>query len=509
MVWAKRVIMTLTLLLLACPALAAIDRFTDDKGVLHITNSNTEKPRLEERDQDSSPAPRLLPRTPDVAQPSQETDQPEPEDKEETTKPSSYLTVRKGVIHITNVTGRQVDLAQSEPAASQPVAEVSQSSGAQVEPPAAPVMPAAFAKVARWPAERSPAPQRAGASVNTYKDRQGVIHITNAPPRHLDQDIMLAGWSSPPARSEAAAGGAAPGLQASEERVAESKVAKTFLARKSETEATLPLTRVSFTESEPLGAFPVTTTSGSDPPLGAQASATVRRFRDAKGVLHIVGRGPPLGDRLLAPLVPAGGLIARASLLATAAGIQDHQGRGRPGALRPSVHEPTVLVRKDKQGRLLIRNAPAGQTPASDKEDVRRRLGPVLVEAAHLFGLPVSLIEAVIKVESDFQTAAVSPKGATGLMQLMPGTARFLGVEDPFCPRENILGGCRYLRLLLDFFGQSLPLALAAYNAGFQRVIDSSCQVPDIKETQDFVTKVMGNYYLREKLRYYNQRLIL
>jgi len=131
------------------------------------------------------------------------------------------------------------------------------------------------------------------------------------------------------------------------------------------------------------------------------------------------------------------------------------------------------------------------------------------VEAAHLFGLPVSLIEAVIKVESDFQTAAVSPKGATGLMQLMPGTARFLGVEDPFCPRENILGGCRYLRLLLDFFGQSLPLALAAYNAGFQRVIDSSCQVPDIKETQDFVTKVMGNYYLREKLRYYNQRLIL
>jgi soluble lytic murein transglycosylase-like protein len=132
----------------------------------------------------------------------------------------------------------------------------------------------------------------------------------------------------------------------------------------------------------------------------------------------------------------------------------------------------------------------------------------MLMEAAFLYGLPVSLIEAVIKVESNFQPAAVSPKGAMGLMQLMPGTAKFLGVENAFSPRENILGGTRYLRLLLDFFGQSLPLALAAYNAGFQRVIDAGCQVPNLKETQDFVTKVMGHYHLREKQRL-PQRLIL
>ncbi len=451
---------------------------------------------MEEGDQDSSPAPRPLPKTPAVAQPSQETDQPEPGDKEETPKPNSYLTVRKGIIHITNVTGRPVGLAQAEPAASQPVAKVSPGTGTADEHPAAPVIPAAFAKTPRLPSPVASAPKFRGASVNTYKDGQGVIHITNAPPRPFAQDIMVAGWSSPPARSETATeGGAKAGLQAS-------RVTKTLLARKAEIEGTLPLRKVSFTEPQPLGALPLSTTSGTDPHPGAQASAEVRRFRDAKGVLHIVGRGPAPGDHLLAPPVPAGGAVAGGFSPA-------FRGRGFPRPLGAGVREPTVLVSKDKQGRLLIRNAPVGQIPKGDQEDVRRRLGPILVEAAHLFGLPVSLIEAVIKVESNFQTAAVSPKGAMGLMQLMPGTAKFLSIEDPFCPRENILGGCRYLRLLLDFFGQSLPLALAAYNAGFQRVIDSGCQVPDIKETQDFVTKVMGNYCLREKLRYYQQRLII
>lgn len=84
-------------------------------------------------------------------------------------------------------------------------------------------------------------------------------------------------------------------------------------------------------------------------------------------------------------------------------------------------------------------------------------------------------------------------------MQLMPGTASDLGVRDPFCPRENILAGCRYLRWLLDNFQGSLPLAVAAYNAGHQRVVAAGYHIPPIKETQEFVTQVLGLYCLLEK----------
>jgi soluble lytic murein transglycosylase-like protein len=127
------------------------------------------------------------------------------------------------------------------------------------------------------------------------------------------------------------------------------------------------------------------------------------------------------------------------------------------------------------------------------------QLAVIFQEASLLYGLPVSLIQALIKVESNFVPWAVSPKGAMGLMQLMPGTAAFLGVRDAFDPRENILGGCRYLRLLLDYFGGSLPLALAAYNAGHERVVSCGYQIPPIKETQNFVTQVLGRYFSAAK----------
>jgi soluble lytic murein transglycosylase-like protein len=129
------------------------------------------------------------------------------------------------------------------------------------------------------------------------------------------------------------------------------------------------------------------------------------------------------------------------------------------------------------------------------REQAMAQLAAIFQEASLLYGLPVSLIQSLIKVESNFVPWAVSPKGAMGLMQLMPGTAAFLGVRDAFDPRENILGGCRYLRLLLDYFGGSLPLALAAYNAGHERVVSCGYQIPPIKETQDFVTQVLGRYF--------------
>jgi soluble lytic murein transglycosylase-like protein len=153
------------------------------------------------------------------------------------------------------------------------------------------------------------------------------------------------------------------------------------------------------------------------------------------------------------------------------------------------------MVRRDPRGRLIISNLLPARPPARDGRG-NPALEPIIIEAAQGYRLPIPLVRAIIKVESNFAPQAVSPKGAMGLMQLMPGTAAFLGVQDPFCPRENILGGCRYFRLLLDSFNNSLPLALAAYNAGYQRVVEAGFRIPAIRETQEFVTRVLEHYYL-------------
>jgi soluble lytic murein transglycosylase-like protein len=106
--------------------------------------------------------------------------------------------------------------------------------------------------------------------------------------------------------------------------------------------------------------------------------------------------------------------------------------------------------------------------------------------------VPPALVKAVIAAESDFDPNAVSRAGAQGLMQLMPKTAASLGVEDPLAPDENVDGGVRYLRSMMDRFGD-LPLALAAYNAGPTAVVRYG-GVPPYRETRDYVTRVL-NYY--------------
>jgi len=120
-------------------------------------------------------------------------------------------------------------------------------------------------------------------------------------------------------------------------------------------------------------------------------------------------------------------------------------------------------------------------------------LDPVVQEASRYHNLPPSLIKAVIRVESNFVPTATSPKGAQGLMQLMPGTAEDLHVQNAYDIRENVWAGTRYLRMMLDKFGYRLPLALAAYNAGSLRV-EKHQDIPPIKETQGFVRDVCINF---------------
>jgi soluble lytic murein transglycosylase-like protein len=119
--------------------------------------------------------------------------------------------------------------------------------------------------------------------------------------------------------------------------------------------------------------------------------------------------------------------------------------------------------------------------------------------AAEKYGIAPPLLKAVMAVESNFNPAAISEKGATGLMQLMPATARDMYVDDIFDPAQNIHGGERYLRFLQDRFGGDLEAVLAAYNAGPERVLKHGGAIPPIPETQAYVRKVLALYeeYLR------------
>jgi len=120
-----------------------------------------------------------------------------------------------------------------------------------------------------------------------------------------------------------------------------------------------------------------------------------------------------------------------------------------------------------------------------------RRYDPIIREMSRKYGVDSDLVRAVIKAESDFDPMVVSRKGARGLMQLMPETAKDMQVRNVFIPRENIEGGVKYLRRLLNMFENDLPLSLAAYNAGENVVKQYQNQIPPYKETREYVKKVL------------------
>lgn len=147
-------------------------------------------------------------------------------------------------------------------------------------------------------------------------------------------------------------------------------------------------------------------------------------------------------------------------------------------------------VPDDARYALMLAETPeAAETPAN-----QRRYAPLIEETASATGMESALLHAVIAAESGYDAGAVSKKGAGGLMQLMPETARRYGVNDVHDPAENIRGGARYLKDLLRMFGNDLRLTLAAYNAGEGAVVRHGRRIPPYRETTAYVPKVLGLY---------------
>lgn len=143
--------------------------------------------------------------------------------------------------------------------------------------------------------------------------------------------------------------------------------------------------------------------------------------------------------------------------------------------------------------RLLVKSFSGYTTTYRQLGKNKTLYEPLINAAAMRYGLDSGLLHAVIHAESAYNPGAVSPKGAVGLMQLMPATASRYGVVDRRNPTENVDGGAHYLRDLLDMF-RNTRLAVAAYNAGEGAVIKHGLTIPPIPETQQYVTRVMGLY---------------
>jgi soluble lytic murein transglycosylase-like protein len=154
-----------------------------------------------------------------------------------------------------------------------------------------------------------------------------------------------------------------------------------------------------------------------------------------------------------------------------------------------------VLSNKPREGAAKVTSYAVPKTEAVRATryaapDRGRLYDDVIVEHSRMHNIRPDLVRAVVQVESAFNPYAVSPKGAQGLMQLMPATQRTLGVTNPFNPFENIRAGVRYLRQLLDRYNNDEALALAAYNAGPNAVAKYGEKVPPYQETRNYVFKV-------------------
>ncbi|MBI2276156.1 MAG: lytic transglycosylase domain-containing protein [Dechloromonas sp.] len=157
-------------------------------------------------------------------------------------------------------------------------------------------------------------------------------------------------------------------------------------------------------------------------------------------------------------------------------------------------HQAQLVMAESRPVRPDPKALPAPRRGPPVSPATRQHLASLVTAAAATHGLPEELLTAVIEVESNFNPGAISPKGAIGLMQLMPKTARHLAVADASDPAANIDGGARYLKELLGSFGNNLHLALAAYNAG-PGTVRRTGSIPPYSETQRYVPQVITRYH--------------
>ncbi len=156
---------------------------------------------------------------------------------------------------------------------------------------------------------------------------------------------------------------------------------------------------------------------------------------------------------------------------------------------------PPAGAKKASKLKGTFSRAPAPSAPVRGRARTPEELEPHIVTAAQRYRIPTALVRAIMHAESNFNANALSPKGASGLMQLMPGTASEMYVKDIFDSRDNIEGGVRYLRVLANLYQGDMVKMVAAYNAGPEAVRKYGGKVPPYPETQAYVRKVLQLYY--------------
>ena len=213
---------------------------------------------------------------------------------------------------------------------------------------------------------------------------------------------------------------------------------------------------------------------------------------------------PKIAERMRLPIILAFVLaVAAAPAAAAIYSLVDENGAAR---LTELPLEGYMLARNDAPTAALQIDPAAAPTTGTPIRRTARAPAPVPVRVIHRpysdlvakvareQQVDAALLHAVVTVESGYNARALSPKGARGLMQLMPGTAQRFGVKDSWNPLQNLRGGARYLRHLLLVFNNNLNLALAAYNAGEGAVIDSGRTIPPYPETRQYVPRVLERY---------------
>lgn len=171
-------------------------------------------------------------------------------------------------------------------------------------------------------------------------------------------------------------------------------------------------------------------------------------------------------------------------------------------ALVPAPIHADIYMYRDANGVRHFTNVPvsadyslfvSNTKPRFKKSRNNKKFDRIIQDASQRYGVDFSLIKAIIRAESSFDHLAISRKGARGLMQIMPQNYKTLDIHDPFDPQQNIMGGARYFRSLLDRYQGKVALTLAAYNAG-PTAVDRYRRIPPYAETRGYVEKVLRFY---------------